>query len=115
MLWFNRMIMNPDCIFLVFYEGETLAGQIRLAREGESMAEISISVDSRFRGKGQGLEMLSRALSFTREKWGIPRVQALVKVDNRNSSRFFAKAGFKLSHDATIKGNECHVYYYEFE
>ncbi len=113
--WFERRLQKKDELFYLFFDGEILAGQIRFAREGTDFAEISISVSSSYRGKGNAVEMMRMALECLRARWGAICIKALVKIDNEASNKYFVRAGYKLSSRIIYKGSDCNVYFLALE
>jgi RimJ/RimL family protein N-acetyltransferase len=112
--WYNRFLSTSGRLFLLFFEGTSLAGQIRFVLEEDCTAELSISVDIRFRGKGLASRMVVDALDVVKARWNSPRIRALVKTENSSSNHLFVKSGFVFSHSANIKGKECNVYYFDY-
>ena len=69
-------------------------GQIRLNIK-ESVAEISYSIDSKYRGKGYGSLMISLLKEKVKKEMpDIKALQARVKPDNIASKKVFNQQGF---------------------
>ena len=110
--WFNEKIADRECLFLLFFVDSEFAAQIRIVRENDSVAELSISVVEEFRGKGIAPEFMKQAVNQAKRCWGVSAIRALVKKGNSASNRFFIKVGFALDHSMVFKGQECNVYLY---
>ncbi len=113
--WFASRLTDPACHFLLFLNEGELAAQIRFAKDGEDVAEVSISLSPAYRGKGIAVSLMKEALESARMRWGISRVRALVKCDNGASNHYFLKAGYELHDRTNYKGSDCNVYYYRWK
>ncbi len=88
------LIENSDFFLVACIDEEVIGyicGEIKLQR-GHI---ITLAVDSRFRGRGIGSELLKRFLNFLKEK-GAKSVYLEVSVRNRRAIRFYEKHGFKI-------------------
>lgn len=109
--WFASRLRDPDCLFLLFFEGNELAAQVRFTRNPvEGLAEVSISVSPAYRGRGMALEMMKEAETLLPKSWTVRGIKALVKVDNEASNRFFVKAGYAFVERITYRGYDTNVY-----
>ena len=94
--WFNKAIACDDVVLFVLVADDTPAGQIRI-NISDSVAEISYSISSEFRGKGYGRRIVSLLIEKIKEEMpGIKTVIARVKPDNAASMKVFEKAGFAM-------------------
>jgi len=112
--WFNEKIVDPECLFFLFFVDSEFAAQIRIVRENDSVAELSISVIEAFRGRGVAAEFMKQAVNEAKRCWGVSAIRALVKKENSASNRFFVKVGYALDHGMVFKGQECNVYLYRY-
>ena len=113
LVWFERRIAEPGCLFLLFYDGAVLAGQIRFTLSGFDEAELSISVASDYRGKGLARGMMRQALDNMRETRFCKRVLAHVKPDTEASNRFFERCGFSPLPREVRDGKDCNAWVHE--
>ena len=99
--WYTRTISDRDTVFLVFYDEETLIGQIRFSVNGKT-ATVSISFDNSARGTGLPVQAMESALEYIRnDRVGLTHVDALIKPDNERSVEFFRKFGFEQIDEST--------------
>ena len=85
--WFERALRDPDCTLLIGQDGAEKIGMVRLARGLET--EVSINLNPAARGRGLGLDLLTKALADARDA-----VVALLKPENLARLRLFEGAGF---------------------
>jgi UDP-2,4-diacetamido-2,4,6-trideoxy-beta-L-altropyranose hydrolase len=105
--WFNKKLYSEKSYLYVIMLDNIPAGQIRFDIENE-IAEIGFSVDSHFRGKGIGFELLSRGIATLRcEATMALKIQGKVKLGNAASSRAFVKAGFHIAHQTEAMITYC--------
>ena len=93
--WLQTIIANKRRHLFIILEDQKLIGQVRFDQDGEDSAEISITIDKRFRGRGLGAESikLSSMMFFENQKH-IRRIFAIVKIGNNFSINAFLKGGF---------------------
>jgi len=91
--WFNNKIKSPNVKFYIF-NNELLenVGQVRIEYDEEAV--IGISIDSKYRGKGYGTEMLKMATNDFRKKFPHLDIYAYIKESNVASYKTFLNAGF---------------------
>jgi len=88
------LIENSDFFLVACVDGEVvgyICGEVKF-QKGHI---ITLAVDSRFRGRGIGSELLKRFINFLKEK-GAKSVYLEVSVRNRRAIRFYEKHGFKI-------------------
>ena len=93
--WFTTKLASADSIFLIFLNEEKELGQLRLETDHQNRElVINFSIDSNFRGKGFGTEILFETYRFyTGLEINYPLI-GFVKQDNGASAAAFLKAGF---------------------
>ncbi|HEY2990942.1 MAG TPA: GNAT family N-acetyltransferase [Candidatus Binatia bacterium] len=101
--WFSRKLGDPSCILYLAINGDSVPlGQVRYECD-HGDAQVSVSVDCRFRRLGYGTEML---LVSAREIFAdvkVDAIHALVKTGNEASIRVFEKAGYKNAGARTVR------------
>ena len=108
--WFARKLSQRDRTRIwILTESGVPAGQVRYDRDSD-VAEISFSIDSRFRGRGRGSEILRlsapRACGELRVKW----LRGVVKANNPASIKAFDRAGFYRESESIVKGEQALVF-----
>ena len=92
--WFESKLNDPSCYFYIAEDiSNEPVGQVRYEREGNE-AEISISLDRKFRGKGYGPSLLRFASQKFFEISDVEAIHAYIKEGNETSIAAFEKAGF---------------------
>jgi UDP-2,4-diacetamido-2,4,6-trideoxy-beta-L-altropyranose hydrolase len=92
--WFNEKLANPSCFIFILIADNIEFGQVRFDLK-DGKAEVDISIDSKFRGKGYGTEGLKVTSEYILGKNIADSVVGLVKKSNIASQRAFEKAGFQ--------------------
>ncbi len=105
MKWFHTRLEDPNCRLYIGLAPDTTAlGQIRFDLKG-SEAEVSVSLDARFRNRGYGSAMV---LAGSRKLFGESRVRMLrayVKEPNEPSLHAFLRAGYGPSGKTEVRGS----------
>lgn len=103
--WFNRRLRDIEgCrIYIAETESNIPVGQARFDFDGEGW-EVGYSLDSLYRGRGVGRQLLTAALLRLRAEMPDSVVIAKVKARNRASRRIFEALGF----EAKDCGGEIH-------
>jgi len=94
--WFAGKLVDPDCALLIIEHGGQPIGQLRLDRLAPDLAEVSIGLAPKARGRGLGRGALQLAASKAHELLGVTMIRALVKRGNDASLRTFRAAGFRV-------------------
>lgn len=95
--WFEVSLRDKSILMLIFQNEENQnIGQVRFQKQDKSKAIISISVDSKFRGKGYSKEMLELASDLFLDLNSNFSIYAFVKLNNLNSRFALEKAGFEF-------------------
>ena len=93
--WFSGKLMDDDCLYLLaFTTSDQFIGQVRLEIKGY-YAEINISIDKDFRGKGYSKSLIFNA-SYTcfHLKPNVGYILAYIRPQNTPSIKAFSKAGY---------------------
>ena len=92
--WFQAKLISETCVFYLFLNNENIpVGQVRIDKAGSELI-IGISIDTAFRGKSFGLEMLEKSTEDYLEKFPAAVIAAYIKAENMASYHIFRKAGF---------------------
>ena len=92
--WFSGKLKDPSSKIYIAEERGEPVGEVRFDIEGEA-AVVSVVVDSEYRGKGYGTELIRRGTKyFLSKNSGTLRVDAFIKETNKPSVRAFEKAGY---------------------
>jgi len=96
--WFKNALKDNSKKIYVAENPETQVkvGQIRFDKKGNSSAEISITVDPSYQGKGYGSEILQQGIArYLKEEPKINLLLADIMPIHKISQRIFEKARFK--------------------
>ncbi len=93
--WFTGKLMDDDCIFLVaFTTSDKFIGQVRFEIKGY-YAEVNISLDKDFRGKGYSKSLIFNAsYKCFHLKPNVGHILAYIRPQNSFSIKAFSKAGY---------------------
>lgn len=91
--WLERRLADPRSELYIAESAGAAVGQVRLDREDDSTAVVSVTVAPEARGRGLAAPMLRALASAT--QLGVRRLRAEVKPDNASSLRAFARAGYR--------------------
>jgi UDP-2,4-diacetamido-2,4,6-trideoxy-beta-L-altropyranose hydrolase len=102
--WLERKLApeSGTRIWILTADGEP-AGQVRYDRNGDR-ADVSVSIDGRFRGAGFGVSILQMSAPRACSELGVREIHALVKLGNAASLAIFARAGFERGDDVDVNG-----------
>jgi len=100
--WFRNKLKNPKAILWIAKIENKPTGLVRFDIKNKQ-ATIGISIDKKYRGKGYGSKILSRATEEFIRLFKLP-VFAYIKPDNSASQRAFEKAGYVYKKNETING-----------
>ncbi|HEX7809072.1 MAG TPA: GNAT family N-acetyltransferase [Thermoanaerobaculia bacterium] len=103
--WLERKLAanSGTKIWILTSDGEP-AGQVRYDRDGD-VAEVSVSIDGRFRGAGFGVAILTMSAPRACAEFGVREIRALVKLTNAPSLAAFTRAGFVRGADVDVHGD----------
>jgi|SRR3989344_2275121 len=107
LVWFDSVLENPNRTLYILEAGGVPVGQVRYDADSES-AEVSVSVMSKFRGKGYASEGLKKSAEVFFQK--VPEVKIIfahIKPDNSASVRVFTKAGYEMNGIVRFEGHDC--------
>jgi len=108
--WLERKLAARDRTRIWIMMSDDLpVGQVRYDRDG-SAAEISVSIDSRFRGRGLGAAILRLSAPRACRDLGVVELRGLVKPTNPESMAVFEKAGFRRGPDSDAHGEPAAVF-----
>lgn len=91
--WFCHALNDPTRIIRTLLEGDFPCGYLRLDRDEELCARISICLSAEARGKGLAKELLKEADRLA-VHFGIERLNAEIHPQNDVSRRAFKSAGY---------------------
>ena len=107
--WIEAKLAGADTAMWILTCDGIPAGQVRYDRRDDA-ADVSISIDERFRGRGLGVEILRMSASRACQALKVRTIRALVKRDNQASHVTFLKAGFRKSEDVEVNGETAASY-----
>lgn len=102
--WFERTLADRNTRFwIIMLHGHRPAGQVRFVKSGDE-AVISISLAAGYRNAGLGSRAIKMACRRLFAMGGISLVSALVKKENEQSVKSFARAGFERMSEEMVHG-----------
>jgi UDP-2,4-diacetamido-2,4,6-trideoxy-beta-L-altropyranose hydrolase len=109
--WLDRTLADPNrVIWICTDKGGEPIGQGRFAIRDDE-AEISISLDSAWRGRGYGVILLDAlAERLFSERPVVNRIRALIKQTNEASRRAFESAGYVQVRSETLDDAPAWIY-----
>lgn len=95
--WFSGKLLDDNCYFLLaFTPSNQFIGQVRFDINGY-YADINISIDKDFRGKGYSKQLIfSASYKLFHDKPNINFINAIIRPNNTPSIKAFTNAGYKL-------------------
>lgn len=94
--WFQKMLASDNEQAFILVDGNDFIGQVRLTIE-DDIAEISYSIDKKFRCLGYGSIILQLIENMVAETMPNIKLCAQVKGDNIASQYLFEKLGYTKS------------------
>lgn len=104
--WLNVKLSSESCQLYVFMYDNTPIGQLRLDFI-EDYCIVNYSVDSNYRGRGYGAQMIKVLVSDIASNC---LLKALVKSENLGSIKVFERAGFLEDHSIMSGGELIRVF-----
>ena len=102
--WLEKKLgANSETKIWILMSDGAPAGQARYDRSGGT-AEVSVSIDDRFRGRGLGVAILRMSAPRACSELEVREIRALVKPTNQASFAAFARAGFRRGPDVEVNG-----------
>ncbi len=115
--WFKNKLNSGLCFFYLFLNEEKIpVGQVRIEKnEDKNVKEaiISLSVDSKFRGRGFGKEMVEIATDDFLNKHKEYKVLAYVFTNNLASAKCFLNAGYVLNDEKPVHNIPSYIFFKE--
>jgi RimJ/RimL family protein N-acetyltransferase len=108
--WYSRILKSHDCRIWILEYRHVPVGQIRYERVDAETAQISFSVEPRFRGKGMGTRLLDLTVGLAGRELGVGCAQGITFADNEPSRQAFLRANFSMIEERTINGRACLVF-----
>ena len=97
--WFKNSIANEEILMLIFHNDLNEIGQVRIQKKEEAI--ISVSIDSRERGKGYASKIIRTSIIEFCKINGLQKMVAYIKKENEASVAVFTKLGFELEEENT--------------
>ncbi len=111
--WFRKKLKDPNYyIYIIENRNSDFVGQVKFEQNKENnLTFISISLSPSFRGKGLGVEVLSKACNFHFNRVSsIKEIYAIIRPDNLPSINIFQKAGFVYVDSIFLNGELFYKY-----
>jgi UDP-2,4-diacetamido-2,4,6-trideoxy-beta-L-altropyranose hydrolase len=98
--WFEKVIVDPNVLFLVIEAEEQPVGQLRFDKEN-GMAKVSINITESWHGRGVASLAFRAGSEYVKREGFAPRIFARVLVANVGSIRAMEAAGYIITGDFT--------------
>jgi RimJ/RimL family protein N-acetyltransferase/SAM-dependent methyltransferase len=94
--WFRSVLGSPERLLFIVESGDgTPAGTVRLDRERQDAAVLTIYLIRSFTGRGLGPRAIEAACRASFQAWPLlDRIVAYIRADNQASRKAFARSGF---------------------
>mgnify|MGYP002397456852 CR=1 FL=1 len=95
--WFSRALVRDDMLIRIISDthGQDM-GLVRVVRENETEATITVYLMQPFIGKKRGPKAIRQACEFAFAQWPeVQSINALIRRENTRSVAAFASVGFK--------------------
>ena len=113
--WFAKRINNDNCFLFIAYDNDDVpVGQIRFELDLD-MADVSISLSAKFRGRGLSRAILQQGLARAKVLRKLKRINAYIQPGNKPSIQLFRGAGFVPMPATAINGYPALHYIYDIE
>jgi len=100
--WYAKRLLDPcSRLFVALNRSGEEIGYVRFQIRGHA-AEISVSLDRRFRGQGLGPMVIKVGCDLVMQEPQVQQIIAQVKRDNPASFATFKKAGFAMRKDGKL-------------
>jgi len=106
--WFEKTIIDPNCVFLIIESGQEPIGQLRYELENQ-MAKVSINITEKWHGKGVASKAFYLGSLHIKYIDFSKTVFARVLKSNVGSIRAMENAGFEIINEISYEG-EPHYY-----
>lgn len=101
--WFETRLRDANCVFLIVEDADGIPfGQVRFEVKHDE-AIISVSLDSRYRGRGLGPAIIRTATHRLIAERPVRLVRAFTKPENKASIQAFEHAGFMRKGLTTVE------------
>ena len=108
--WFEQWLSDSRCEFYIIEDNEQPVGQVRFRVDAAGTAVLSISIDSRNRGRGLAAEILAKGTAQVLRRQDVACVRAFTKEDNGAMAKILPQAGYKFERNCTIQGQSARAY-----
>jgi len=106
-MWFDSVLKNPNRTLYILDVDGVPVGQVRYDTD-EDNAEVSISIASKFHGKGYATEGLKKSVeAFFLKTPEVKTIFAHIKPSNLASIKAFTKAGYLTNGIVRFQGHDC--------
>lgn len=104
--WFKRKLKDKDSLILIGEINKEKIGQIRFDLDNDG-TEVSLAISSQQRGKGYGLQLLTKGCQYAFEKLKINTIISFIKPENEASLKIFLMENFINLGLSYVKSQKC--------
>ncbi len=98
----RRAMAGPDSVVLAAHDGGRLLATAMVGHDGHRGWVYYLAVAPSARGRGLARLMMAACEAWVRER-GIPKIQLMVRADNRDVAAFYEHLGYERS-DVVVLG-----------
>lgn len=110
--WLERKLAaNGETRIWILLSDGLPAGQVRYERSGDT-AEVSVSIDERYRGQGLGVAILRMSAERACSELALHEIRAVAKLTNVASRAAFLRAGFRRGPDVEVHGEPAATFHW---
>lgn len=109
LIWYNKVINDENCLFLIIYVGDEAVGQIRYNLEESSekrIARVSMNITESMQGKGIGTRAFELGYNFVKELNFAQMIQVRVHEKKAGWIKKMELQGFKKVGTTNIHGQK---------
>jgi len=92
--WFQATVSGSERKMFIVLVGAEPAGQVRFDRVNNETCKISAYLLQSYTGRGLGVEAIRRGCEVLFRQWGVSKIVACIREDNKASRVAFGRAGF---------------------
>lgn len=105
--WFNKVINDPNCLFLIIEKDHKPCGQIRYQKDAsyeEKTVKVSLNITHKMHGKGIASDAFRQGSILVRRTDFAKNIFAYVNIENIASIKAMENAGYVREETILVHG-----------